>query len=139
MDEKSYTVSEIEEVFRDFSYSEVTRKTFLAKLDKNRSQGFTEEQVRRAVAESVHEVRETHGVTVKVRGLYGMTETFVSDVITRLRGAEKPAEPVEGGVYRSPALVLYKRSGARWVTFGSNARLTDDQLNYSPEDLERVL
>lgn len=101
--------------------------------DKNRAVkeriGFTEEQVRKAVTGRA-----------KQSG-YGDESAgrFTGDVIKRLREPETVPEPVEGGVYRSPGGILHRRSQGRWLMFGLTAKLTDDELGYPVEKMERVL
>jgi hypothetical protein len=138
MTDTTYTTEELKEAMTQLGLSVyhpyVENAAALADLKRN--QGFTEEQVRRAVAASVHCPRSQE---VKTRGLYWSIENFVSDVISRLREPETVPAPVEGGVYKSPADVLYKRRRSGWLLFGSNQVLTDDQLNYPVSEMEKVL
>lgn len=152
MTDKTYTLAELNEAAKELDSAQ---NGYLGKLagqaDKNRivktsrlamdallagTGMFTEKQVRRAVAASVHRPGSQE---VRTRGVYWSTETFVGDVISRLREPESVPEPVEGGVYRSPGNILYRRSQGRWLMFGLTAKLTDDGLGYPVEKMERVL
>lgn len=140
MDEKSYTVTELRQAMRETG-NPALATGFLDKLvtqaDKNRSHGeFSEEQVRSVLGKLVI-FRSTSGVGT----VYGhpSVQSFINAAIRSLRNAEKPAEPVEGGVYRSPGNILYRRSQGRWQMFGHGYQLGDDELNYPWEEMERVL
>ena len=106
--------------------------------DKPEPRGeFSEEQVRRALRGSL---RRQRSGKVETLGLYYSVDTFLLDVISRLRGAEKPAEPAEGGVYRrrgSEKGPLYMYSGGSWSQFGTSVRLATSAM--FTDDLERVL
>lgn len=143
MTDTTYTIGELRQAMLETG-NEGLATTFLDKImkqaDKNRiakeGPGFTEEQVRRAVTASVH---EGWNGTVETRNRYTLISSYVSDVIRTLREPETVPAPVEGGVYRSPGGILHRRSQGRWQMFGLTAKLTDDELGYPVEKMERVL
>jgi len=134
MDESSYTTEEFRQALKDTGHAGLAESftdTITEQMDKNRAvkqgTGFTGKQVHTAVA----------NVLIRDHGYSAFhAASLASAVIRQLGGSQ---EPVEGGVYRSPAGVLYKRSGTRWTMFGLNTKLTDDELNYPVSELERVL
>lgn len=142
MDDNAYTTEELQQAMRELNYSsfqgdflKIAEQAVKNRIVKQRT-GFTEEQVRKAVTASVHRPGDQE---VRTKGAYWSVDTFAMDVINRLREPEAVPAPVEGAVYRSPANVLYKRSGDSWLLFGTSSRLAGDQLNYPVSEMERVL
>jgi len=136
MDEKSYTIEEFRQALRETgNLGLATRFTdeIVAQMDKNRAvkQGgeFTGEQVRRAVRNRL----------AADNNAYVTPQRFAAEVVSEMRSTESEPEPADGGVYRRPSGVLYKRSGGFWQLFGDSGRFTDEQLNFPVSELERVL
>lgn len=126
MDEKTYTQAEMDAAMRDTGNAALAGsfvQKIVTQMDKNRSPRgeFTEEQVRRALRAS------------------GLTKFFIDNLFPLMRMAEKPAEPAEGGVYKSPADVLYRRSRNYWWMFGSSKPFTEENLPFPVSQMERVL
>lgn len=124
--EKTYTLAELQQAQKQLDgYQSGYLVRITTQADKNRNQGFTEEQVRAAVA---RRAMQDYQVPVATR--------FAEDVIADLR-CPKP-EFTEGGVYRKPGRHdLYLRRNGRWEMFGSSAALASSVLR--TDDLERVL
>src|SRR5882762_4358225 len=135
MTDTTYTAEELQQAMRELNYSSF-QGDFLKiaeQADKNRAvkqgTGFTEAQVRRAVEIAMTE----DGASCN------RADKIARATLRVLDDAETVPEPVEGGVYKSPAGVLYLRQGSFWERFGTNVVLNDDRLNYPVSEMERVL
>lgn len=142
MTDITYTIAELQQAMREMNYGGFRKDIvkIAEQADKNRiakeGPGFTEAQIRTMLHAMLKMDNLNH---VESRGIYWTLQGFVSDAIKRLREPETVPEPVEGGVYRSPGGILHRRSQGRWQMFGLTAKLTDDELGYPVEKMERVL
>ena len=134
MNEKSYTEQEFRQAMREVGWEPqepVMLPKIITQMDKNRAvkqgTGFSEEQVRKAVE-----------IVMMEDGSSCNHADKTARAVLRILD-ESPQEPADGGVYRRPSGVLYKRSGGFWQLFGDSGRFTDEQLNFPVSELERVL